>query len=155
MRSLNRTFFDEMDNFFNQLAVAPAMAERVFVPAAEIAEEKEHYLMSIDLPGFKKEDINIDISENVLTLSGERKRATYDSQKNWQRAERSYGTFRRSFQLPKTVALDKIEAHYEDGVLNLYIPKAPPAEKRKIEIQTQAPSFFKKLENSQNTPSPH
>ncbi len=126
-RTLASDLFDEMERYFEDWGQAPARSydERTFVPAHEVSEDAEHFLMSIDLPGMKKEDIKIDVTGDVLTISGERKRA-----------QKLYGTFKRSFQLPTNIEADKVEARYEDGVLELYLPKVQAAKPRQIEIQS-------------------
>jgi HSP20 family protein len=108
-----------------------------FAPAAEIAEHKNHYSLSLDLPGLKKEDIHIELANNVLTVSGERKHEERTDDKKVQRVERSYGSFQRSFTLPTSIHADKIEAHYDNGVLNLALPKSQIAQTRKIEIHSK------------------
>ena len=138
-------FFEDIDRVFFDLAnkATPAPTARVFRPPAEVAEQEDHYLMSFDLPGIKKEDIKIEMKENVLTLAGERKQeAKIEGTKNAQVFERQYGSFYRSFTLPTTVSEDKIEAHYENGVLSLYLPKTPVAQARKIEINSEKGGFF-------------
>jgi HSP20 family protein len=148
-RSLASDLFDEMNRFFdedNRHASGRIYDERVFDPAYEITETDEHYLMSVDLPGMKQEEIKIEVADNVLVISGERKReATEDQKTKVQRYEKSYGFFKRSFNLPSTIESDQIEAHYENGVLELYLPKAQAAKPRSIEIQSGKGGFFDRL----------
>lgn len=142
-------FTTEIDKFVNEFSRAtPAVAydERNFAPPCEITEADEHFLMSVDLPGMKKQDIKIEVNENTLSVSGERKRESKsDGKDKVQRYEKSYGYFKRSFTLPSTVDSAKVEARYEDGVLELYLPKTPTAKPRQIEIQSGKNSFFEKL----------
>lgn len=102
--------------------------------ASEFVAHDDYYLLSIDLPGMKLEDIKIEMADEVLTVSGERKRF-----------EKSYGTFRRSYTLPSEVDSEKIEARYESGVLEVYLPKTPASKPRSIQIQSGKSSFFEKL----------
>jgi len=163
--SNSTSLFDEMERLFEEFnhSSSRQSAERSFSPAVDISESENHYLMNVDLPGIKKEDIKIEMHENVLTISGERQRARkYEDENKAQRFERSYGSFTRSFSLPTTVESDKIEARYEDGVLSLYLPKTPIAQARTIEVQSKAGGFFDKiLENKKNeetkssTTTPH
>lgn len=111
-----------------------------FAPAYEVAERDDHFALSVDLPGLKKNDIKIEVLDKTLTLSGERKKF-----------EKTYGTFKRSFTLPNTVSTEKIEAHYEDGVLTLYIPKTQAAQARTIEIQSGKSSFLEKFLGAKRT----
>lgn len=148
--------FDHMERLFNDLSrpvwQSTQERERSFNPACDIAEEETHYSVTVDLPGFKKEDIKIEMTDNVLSISGERRRvleADKDAKKETERRyfERYHGSFRRSFSMPANVAADKVEAHYEDGVLSLYLPKVAVAGARKIEIQTKAGGFLERLKS--------
>jgi len=120
----------DFDRLFDDLS-----ARTVFSPATEIVESADHILLSMDLPGMKKEDIHIDIEGDTLTVSGERKREQREERANYQRYERAYGTFKRSFTLPTIVDVDKVEARYENGVLELQLPKAEAAKPRRITVQ--------------------
>lgn len=126
-RRMTSNFFNEMDRMFET-------AEPLFNPAHEATESEDHYLLSMDLPGFKKDNLTIELDGTTLNISGERKRDG-----------NVIATFARSFTLPKTVDGSKIEAHHEDGVLSLYLPKTPVAKATKIEIQSQKGGFFDTL----------
>jgi HSP20 family protein len=78
--------------------------------------------MNADLPGLKKEDIKIDLSENILTITGEKKRKEKFEREDYYRYERAFGSFIRRFELPHDMDVEKIKAHFEDGVLELRIP---------------------------------
>ncbi|WII72592.1 Hsp20/alpha crystallin family protein [Bdellovibrio sp. 22V] len=136
-RDFSNDIFSEMERFFEDFAGFPrvnvAQDGNTYTPAIDVTEADEHYLMSVDLPGMKKEDIKIEMDGNMLTISGERKRETKSV------------SFSRRFTIPTTVDAEKIEAHYEDGVLNLYLPKTPVAKARKIEVQTDKGGFFDRL----------
>ena len=146
-RSFNSDFFRDMDRLFDDFT-APAAStydERGFSPASEVVETDDHYLLSVDLPGLKKEDIHVDLVENTLTISGERKRDGRNGTERVQRTERSFTAFKKSFVLPSSVTADRIEAKYADGVLELYLPKSQLAQSRRIEIQSGKGSFFDNL----------
>lgn len=129
-----------------QSTLAPAYDEREFNPSTELMETDEHYMMSIDLPGMKKDDIKIEVRDKMLTVSGERKRELNPEKSyRFQRYERTYGFFKRSFTLPDSILTDQIEARYENGVLELYLPKVAAAQPRKIEIQNRSGGFFDRL----------
>jgi len=100
-----------------------------FSPQSEIDETDSHYLVSIDLPGIKKDAISIELKDSVLSVSGERKTAK----------------FQRSFSLPSTVESERIEADYEDGVLRIAIPKAEEIKPRQIKIGDGKNGFLKKF----------
>ena len=129
MEAINRLF-----NAVEQRVEAPAVD---FVPAVNTREADDAYYIEVDLPGVKKEDISIDVDDNVLTISGERKVEEERKDEEFYRVESVYGTFERSFTLPEDVDADKIEAEAKDGVLTVKIPKAQIVEKapKKIEIK--------------------
>ncbi|WP_457607700.1 Hsp20/alpha crystallin family protein [Nitratifractor sp.] len=108
-----------------------------FVPAVNTREADDAYYIEVDLPGVKKEDISIDVKDNVLTISGERKVEEERKNDEFYRVESFYGKFERSFSLPEDVDADKIEAEAKDGVLTVRIPKAQSVDKapKKIEIK--------------------
>lgn len=156
--SFQSNWFDQMEEFFSDLTATSNHGmydERSFHPACEVSESDESFLISMDLPGLRKEDLKIEITNNTLAVSGERKRMGAENAK-LQRFERSYGFFKRSFSLPSTVDAGKIQAHYEDGVLELFVPKAELAKPRQIEVQTGRNGIFEKLLGSKkhNSESP-
>ena len=108
-----------------------------FVPSVDIAEDNEAMTVHAELPGLKKEDVKIKIREGVLTLSGEKKFKEEKKKDKYYCVETQYGTFARSFTLPKSVDPDKIEASMKDGILHLRIPKKPEAKEREIDIKVQ------------------
>jgi HSP20 family protein len=129
MEMMNRLF-----NTVEQRVEGPAVD---FVPAVNTREADDAYYIEVDLPGVKKEDISIDVNDNVLTISGERKIEEERKDEEFYRVESVYGKFERSFTLPEDVDADKIEAEAKDGVLTVKIPKAQVVEKapKKIEIK--------------------
>src|SRR5690606_282197 len=99
----------------------------------DVDETEDHFLFTMDIPGLKREDIQIDLSDNVLTVAGEKKYET-DRKEDGQRfVERRYGNFQRRFQLPASVKADAIEAAYEDGVLRIAVPKSEESKPRRIQ----------------------
>jgi HSP20 family protein len=148
-RSLASDLMTEMDQFFNDWTPTNRSEfydERSFNPACEISETEEHFMMSVDLPGTKKSDIKIEVANDILTVSGERKRESMtDKKAKLQHFERSYGFFKRSFSLPTSIDADKVEARYEEGVLELYLPKVHTAKPRQIEIQSDDCGIFDRL----------
>jgi Molecular chaperone (small heat shock protein) len=129
--------FDDFDRIVESF-LRPTYARSVnFQPSCDISESKDHYLVSFDMPGVKKEDIKIDVQENNLIISGERQREMKEqNQEGAFYNERSYGKFERTFVMPKSVDVERIEAHYENGVLNVALPKAETAKPRTIQIQS-------------------
>jgi len=108
-----------------------------FAPIVNTREGDDAYYVEVELPGVKKEDISIDVNEDVLTISGERKIKEEQKEENFYKVESVYGKFERSFNLPEDVDTDKIEAKSENGVLEIKIPKVQKVETKpkKIEIK--------------------
>ncbi|MEM7548211.1 MAG: Hsp20/alpha crystallin family protein [Bacteroidota bacterium] len=107
-----------------------------FVPTVDIAETEKSFEIQLSLPGVKKEDVNIDVEDRKLIISGERKFEKKDESKNFRSIESSYGQFTRSFYVPENVNVDKITATYQDGILNIVIPKDEKKTlKNKIQIK--------------------
>ena len=99
------------------------------IPAANIIENKDAYHVSLAVPGMKKEDFNIDIDGNILTISCEKEEKKEEKEAKFTRKEFNYTSFNRSFTLPDEINKDKIDAHYEDGILKLSLPKKEEAKK--------------------------
>lgn len=130
-------FFDRVfENFWNDSDfVADAESgRRTWLPAVDIVETEDAFVATADLPGLKKGDIDVSIEDSVLTVSGERKFENAEEKGTYRRVERSYGTFRRSFTLPRSVDAGKVEAKFKDGVLSLTLPKSEVAKGRKIAV---------------------
>lgn len=106
-----------------------------FSPSVNTREDEKAYYIHADLPGVAKEDINIDLKDNVIMISGERKHKEEVSEKDYYKLESFYGKFQRSFTLPEDIDSNSIKASSENGVLNIVIPKAAPKESKKIEIK--------------------
>ncbi len=99
------------------------------VPAVNIAEQKDNYLVSLAVPGMKKEDFKIDVEGNMLTISSEKEEAKEEKEKKFTRKEYSYTSFSRSFTLPEEINKEKIEASYQDGVLKIALPRKEETKK--------------------------
>lgn len=112
------------------------LARAEWQPAVDIAETPEAYQLHAELPDMKKEDIKLTVDDGVLTLMGERRFEKEEKNKKFHRVERSYGRFQRSFTLPDAVDAAKVVASYNNGVLNVMIPKAPvpPPTSKEIKI---------------------
>ena len=104
-------------------------------PAVDIFEEKDDVVIKAELPGMNKDDIDLRVENNVLTLTGQRKREKEVTEDGYFRSERAYGTFSRSFTLPTTVDVSKIAASYKDGVLSVNLPKAEEAKPKQIDVK--------------------
>jgi HSP20 family protein len=106
-----------------------------FKPAVDIYEGKDAIVVKAELPGVKVEDVGIQVENDILTLSGERKLDKVEDKDGWHRVESTYGSFTRSFQLPKNVDTGAIEASMTDGVLTLKLPKRAEAQPRRIQVK--------------------
>src|SRR5574342_148035 len=123
---------DRMNKLFEQTLsrsrVEEGVAASTWTPAVDIYETSETIVMKAELPGLGREDLDIQIRDNTLTLRGERRFAKDVQEENYLRIERAYGSFQRSFTLPTTVQQDKIRAVFRDGGLELTLPKAAEAQ---------------------------
>jgi HSP20 family protein len=106
-----------------------------FIPAVDVQEEKEQYVVSADLPGVTPEDIEITADKGVLTLRGERKSGKREGAAGYERIERVNGTFVRRFTLPENAQTDAIKAKFTHGVLTVSIPKQPQVAPRKVVVE--------------------
>lgn len=102
------------------------------VPAVNISENKDEYAIAVAAPGLKKDHFKIDVSGTMLTISAEKKEEKESKEENYNRREYNYSSFSRTFTLPDDVIREKIDAHYEDGVLRLSLPKKEEAKMHTI-----------------------
>jgi len=119
------TFSDLLDSFFENDPNNFFSKNNFNVPATNIVENENSFELELAVPGMKKEDFKIDVENNMLTISSEKQEEKEEKGKNYTRKEFVYGSFSRSFVLPKSVDSEKIKAEYKDGVLNLNLPKKP------------------------------
>ncbi|MEQ8239387.1 MAG: Hsp20/alpha crystallin family protein [Cyclobacteriaceae bacterium] len=124
------TFSNFIDKFFNEDFYGNKEAAS-FSPKVDIAETEKEFEVQFHIPGMKKEDIKIDLEKDRLTVSGERKLKQEKTEKNFHSVESYYGTFHRSFFLPDTVNVEKIDASYQDGILTVILPKDAKKEAKK------------------------
>ncbi|HSS77894.1 MAG TPA: Hsp20/alpha crystallin family protein [Thermoanaerobaculia bacterium] len=110
------------------------VASRGWLPPVDIQETEDAYRLLAELPGLTRDDIQITLENNVLRLSGERKLEKDTKRENYQRIERTYGSFARSFALPLQVNAEGVQAAFENGVLTITVPKAEQSKPRKIAI---------------------
>jgi HSP20 family protein len=131
--------FGALSNRLNRLLDVPRDDQADFLgswsPAVDIFDKGGEVVIHAELPGIKKEDIDVRVENNVLTIRGKKERKEEVKEEGYFRAERTYGSFSRSFSLPSTVEVSKIGAEYKDGVLTLRLPKAEEAKPRQIDIK--------------------
>jgi len=131
--------FNEFLNTFNNVVEQQEEPQEVFdfVPTVNTREDDDAYHIEVDLPGVKKEDVDVSVDKNILTIKGKREVRSEVSEDDYYRVESRYGTFARSFTLPEKVDVENIKAHTEDGVLEITIPKLQVIKDttKKIEIE--------------------
>jgi HSP20 family protein len=113
-------------------------SERTWLPAVDVKETDKELLFTFDLPGMKEEDIAIEVQDNVLSVSGERREEREEKGEGFRRVERRFGRFARSFPLSSGVSEDDIKAEYHDGVLRIRVPKPKAQEPRRVQIGSGA-----------------
>jgi HSP20 family protein len=127
------------NSFFQDFAVeGKAETAGKFVPAVDIYDDGEKVLVKLEIPGVKEEDVDIRVENQTLSVRGERKFEAEEKQENFQRVERHYGSFYRSFTLPTSVDTENIAATYDAGVLKLELKKKASAQPRQIKIGSTA-----------------
>lgn len=132
--------FSEMEAVLNRYrpqiskAANETISQADWYPNVDVSESDDGFHLHVELAGVKKEDIQINVHENVLTLSGHRTNHHEQSKQKVHRIERSYGAFVRNFTLPDNAAVDQVNARVEDGILNIDIPKSKEEKPKRIEI---------------------
>jgi HSP20 family protein len=132
-----RKSFDLLNTLMHNLDPVEESVISSFVPKVNTREGEDAYYVELDLPGIKKEDIEITTEDNILTISGERKMKEEVKEEDYYKVESSYGKFSRSFTLPEKIDVEKIHAESKNGVLEVVIPKLKEEETKpkKIEIK--------------------
>ena len=132
------TLQNEMNRLFGTVFDEPAPGNggtlRRWMPAMDLVETEGHFVLTADLPGLSEEDVNIEVEDRVLTVSGERKAENTESKDGYHRVERAFGSFSRSLTLPEGVNPDAVSASFDRGVLEVRIPKPEQPKPRKISI---------------------
>lgn len=132
------TIQSEMNRLFNSFFDTPTHAGsaplRRYVPAMDLVDTGDAFVLKADLPGLSESDVNIEVHDNVLTVSGERKSEHEDRKGGYHRVERSYGSFRRSLALPEGVDPEAVTATFDKGVLQVTVPKPAQQAPRKVQI---------------------
>jgi len=129
-RDLFNWFFEDLTfpNFWT--------GEQEWVPAFDVSETENEIVVKAELPGVEVKDIDIAVTDGLLTIKGERKLEKEDKKENYHRIERQFGSFSRSFNLGQKVKADGIEAAYKDGILTVTLPKAEESNPKKIEVKS-------------------
>jgi HSP20 family protein len=137
---------EEMERRFDDVLswpLLPAVWRRIptmemgWAPAIDVFEKEDKFVVKAELPGMKEEDIDISVVGNTLTIKGERTAESEVEEDDYYYCERSYGSFSRSIDVPSNVDTQKIEANYEDGVLEVSLPKTPEVKPNKISVSAK------------------
>jgi HSP20 family protein len=126
-----------------------------WAPALDISERKDAYLVTVELPGLKPEDLDITMEDGLLTIQGERQFTSESSEQQYHRVERRYGAFRRSITLPAHAMAEGIQASFEDGVLQILVPKAEETKPKRIQVRpgrTEVPAASRDGAMGEDTP---
>ena len=134
-RDVNRM----LEDFIGRRPLAPWWPRAIgaTTPAIDLYEEKDEVVAKAELPGMEKNDIQVNISDHHLTIKGEKKKEEETKEKNFYRAERSYGAFSRSIELPADVEVDKAKASFKNGVLEIHLPKTEEAKKQPKQVKIE------------------
>ena len=138
------TLQNEMNRLFNTVFETPTPGNgggtlRRWMPAMDLVETPEHFVLRADLPGMTQDDVKIEFDDGTLTVSGERKAEHESKNEGYYRVERAFGSFSRSLTLPQGVDAEAVTANFENGVLEVRIPKPEERKPRRIEIGGGAP----------------
>jgi HSP20 family protein len=143
---IKRYPWQETEDMFGHFVKAPAWpqirgqgvhATEDWAPQVDIAESDKEFMIKVEIPEVKKEDIRIAVNNGFLTIRGHRKQEEEEKGKKFHRVERYFGSFSRSFMLPDNIDENKIEASFKDGMLNLQVPKTDEAKQKTIEIKVK------------------
>jgi HSP20 family protein len=152
------TIQNEMNRLFNSVFDAPTQGNgqtpRRWVPAMDLMETETDFVVRADLPGMSESDVNIELEDNVLTISGEREAEHEERKAGYYRVERSSGAFRRSLTLPEGVDAEAVKATFDRGVLEVTIPKPEQRIPRKVQISVGGSSSSPAIEASETSAQP-
>lgn len=130
-QQVNR-MFDQFDNDF--FSGSEGLGGGMFTPAVDVKEDADSYTVHLEAPGLKQEQLQITLQDNVLTIRGRKEQSASQNDHQFRRIERSYGSFARSITLPRAVDASQVNAHLEDGLLEVRLPKLEGAKPRQISI---------------------
>jgi HSP20 family protein len=139
---VNRLFTGNIGRTYDDEGIARGSWQ----PSVDIYENKDHIVLEAELPGMNREEFDLSIENNVITLRGERRFEKRDDTDNYHRVERAYGSFTRSFTLPNSVSAEGANAEYRNGVLRVTIPKRAETKARRIEIKGEGGEAAKTIE---------
>jgi HSP20 family protein len=154
------TIQNEMNRLFNTFFESPApgnggtgSGSRRWIPAMDLVENGDEFVLRADLPGLSESDVNIELEDNVLTISGQRRAEHEERKEGYFRVERASGSFSRSLTLPEGVDPEAVKAHFDKGVLEIRIPKPEQRKPRKVAINVGGGARQQTIEGSESTGS--
>lgn len=125
------------DDFFHRMPSRTGLLEGAWNPTVDIAETDDEVTVKVELPGVPQDNVKVSITDNVLTIKGEKKQESEEKQQNYHKTECCYGAFHRAFTLPTTVQSESTKASFKDGVLKVTIPKTEEVKPKDIAIEVE------------------
>src|SRR5437016_12665061 len=130
--------FRELASFFDNVTEPPTgkdpLSAGTFVPPVDVYEDEHNLVLKLEVPGVNEDDLDVQVENNTLTVKGERKFENEEKEENFHRIERRYGSFLRTFRLPTTIDSEKVEAHYDKGILKIALAKRAEAKPKQIKV---------------------
>ena len=123
------------ERFFGPDWDTEAPAPSAWLPATNVSETEDSFVVVAEIPGLEPKDIDISLTGDMLTVKGEKKQEKEEKNQRWHRSERTYGSFTRAFRLPASVVADKVSADYKNGVVRITLPKTDESRRREVKIQ--------------------
>ena len=147
---------EDIDRWFEDWAGRPLsrrlpFKEMEWAPSMEMFDKEDKFVVRAELPGMKEEDVDVCVSDNILTVKGEKKSSSEIKEEDYHFSEMSYGSFSRSITLPSTVNTEKITASFDNGVLEIDLPKSAEVKPKKITIAVKAKKKETKAKNKKNS----
>jgi len=139
------SFQNEISRWMNGLLDSPGQVTQSWVPALDVWETDHEIVYAFDLPGIPEEAISIEVKDDTLTVSGQREKTEETAEEGFYRFERRYGTFARAVGLPQGVDQDQVSARYENGVVEIRVPKPEEQKPRRIALSREIESKAKKV----------
>lgn len=130
-------FQNEMNRLFHRSLTKKNGWLKTFEPEVDLVEENDTFIVKADIPGIKKEELDIKVEGRLLTLKGKRKEEKETKEKNYYASERFYGAFTRMIELPSDVKADQVKATYKDGVLEIALPKTEGAKAKQVAVEVK------------------
>jgi HSP20 family protein len=131
------SFFNRRLPLLEEFPEAEELTLAAWTPRVDIVEDDKEYLINVELPGVKKDEVKVSVKDRVLSISGERKSEKEEKGRKYRRTERTYGAYVRSFTLPEDASGEKLKADFGDGILKVHIPKEEGAKTKAIEVKVR------------------